>query len=102
MAYAKWVGKRLPTKLSWERGRSGGRDGEKYPWGNVQLNNVANLDFGRTGQTTDVLTYPPNLYGLYDMVGNGAEWCLDEYVRNPPENTISPIYRREYRMDYIK
>ena len=78
MAYAQWVGKRLPTEAEWEKAARGGLVGKQYPWGNFFDPNKEN--FGATvSRTIAVGTYPANGYGLYDMAANVSEWCLDQY-----------------------
>ncbi len=78
MAYTQWSGKRLPTEAEWEKTARGGLVGKIYPWGDEIDMSMANFGM-HVGKTTLIGKYPPNDYGVYDMVGNVWEWCLDEY-----------------------
>ena len=100
MAYAIWVGKRLPTEVEWEYAARAGLSDKKYPWGDVLSTVKANYD-RNVGDTTAVGKYLANGYGLYDMSGNVWEWCLDLYDddfyfasprKNPRSGTNEPEY----------
>ncbi|MBL8803880.1 MAG: SUMF1/EgtB/PvdO family nonheme iron enzyme [Planctomycetes bacterium] len=88
---------RLPTEAEWEYACRAGTTSE-FHYGGALSCSQARITFsyhpsGNCGvnSTTTVGTYVPNAWGLYDMHGNVAEWCLDAYAPYAPNNVTNPF-----------
>jgi sulfatase modifying factor 1 len=102
-AFAVWEGKTLPTEAEWELAARGGLDDAAYAWGDEFLprdRHLANTwqgDFPWENRAADgydrtspVGAFPPNGYGLYDMIGNVWEWTTDWYQPRHPHDAAKP------------
>ena len=88
---------RLPTEEEWEYACRATTK-TAYHFGSKCNGTWANID-GRDpygtksrgsylGRTARVGSYPPNMWGLYDMTGNVREWCMDADERDSGRHMV--------------
>ncbi len=106
LMYCRWIYNktgifyRLPTEAEWEYACRAGtttryffgndeKELDKYAW---YVDN-SNKKFQKAGLKL------PNVWGLYDMLGNVSEWTLDHYdekrMKNMPEKADNPFVAPE-------
>jgi iron(II)-dependent oxidoreductase len=90
VAFASWVGKRLPTAAEWQKAggwpeQFSGGDCNRYPWGDLFDPERTNLLPSKIGRPVRVDAFPngatPN--GIFQMTGNVWEW-LDDPLETIP------------------
>jgi len=107
---------RLPTWSEWRHAARGGTDSpygfsadwrrvHEYAWCFARKYNRENRMVGKRVPKTPqpVARLKPNPYGLYDLAGNGAEWCHDWFgtwsyregpARTDPMGPATGTFRR--------
>ena len=96
----------LPTEAEWEYACRGGTTARFYNGDSVEdlvqaawyrgNSNVGVVYADSANTTRKVGQKAPNKFGLYDMLGNASEWCLDYYEpdyykSSPPVDPPGPI-----------
>jgi iron(II)-dependent oxidoreductase len=85
-AYARWVGKSLPSEEQWHRAAYGTpEEGERYyPWGNTAPSTkLGNFDFVSWDPAPVTAFEHRSAFGVHGMLGNGWEWTSSIFAPFP-------------------
>jgi serine/threonine-protein kinase len=101
-AYAHWLSQkegrtwRLPTEIEWEKaGR--GSDGRIYPWGDHFDATFCKMRDSRPGtpvaEPIGAFEWDVSPYGVRDMGGGIADWCIPDPRRTAPRDPREVVSR---------
>jgi uncharacterized protein (TIGR02996 family) len=95
---------KLPTEAQWEWACRAGTT-THFHFGDVPDTDRFNYDGSDTWngskkgpdrqQTTDVGSFAPNAWGLFDLHGNVLEWCADVYTPYSSDERTDPVGKAE-------
>jgi iron(II)-dependent oxidoreductase len=95
-AYAKWLGRELPSEEQFHRAAHGTREGRTeraYPWGEAAPSaRHGNFDFHQWDPApTGAHPEGASAFGVHDLVGNGWEWTRTKFAPFPGF-AVMPFY----------
>jgi len=91
VAYARWIGKRMPSDAEWVKAGSWPVSipghpllSRRYPWGEAMDRSRANLWGSGPGRTVSVFEFPSGVSvgGVHQLIGNVWEWTADAFNLN--------------------
>jgi len=102
-AYARWIGKSLPTETQWHRTAYGTPQEEEraYPWGNAAPDATRGNFDAAHWDPESVTAHPAgaSAFGVHDLLGNGWEWTSTPFSPLPGFEPF-PFYRG-YSADFF-